>query len=616
MPGHYILKLNNRCNMNCLFCADSKKTRELPDPNFDIVIENLNQNRKKFDSLIITGGEPTIYGRLFETIKYAKDICGYNRINLATNGLLLSYKNFINKLIENGVDSFQISYFALDRKKYDAVSGVRNSFEYVNKGIRNVIKKNKEVRINLVINKLNYRDLPDIVEHLIRLDVNSITFAFMNPAGESVRNGKSILAIPFREIMPFIKMSFDNVTKLGYDNLYIENFPPCIAKDYIEKISDLYKPEENKDYYNSSKDKLGQCKECFYQSICSGIWTAYLKQFGGGEIKPVQLRKITKDNKNIFKKEFGWDIPRSFRWVFEMAGIELGIKKASILYLEKKEIPHFIRKFKERGYDYEISEFSYLIKDELIQRVNSSTREGNHSLYISKDRKICQRLKYLDYYHQFKIKEPKGTSSREAFFEIGGILGYPKCCSQFLLSCHDDNRYENIFGESGRQYQDDTIYKILALKNSPKVLYQLNNFSNSYPRYFNFFVCRYDCSEALSIVNKLLDYIKSEYLSAYKNLLRDLKNPFIFFSACRIIYLINATKKEDKIHYSECFAQRELIRELGVQKKNKFKDMIDMFLCGNSFKINDNGIFVYKDNNFTQLIKKRNWYDGVFIEFN
>lgn len=290
MTGHYILKLNNQCNMNCLFCADPKRIRQLPDNDFNEIIYRIKKNRIRFESLIITGGEPTIYKRLFSVLEYAKSICRYRWISLVTNGILLSYDKFIDRLIKSGVDSFQISYFALDEEKQNAIARTKGTFERINKGIKNAVKRNKEVRINLVINKLNYSDLPEIVEHLIKLKVSSITLVFMNPCGTSVIDNKSVLAIPYGVIMPFIKISFDKAKKNNFDKLYIENFPLCIGKDYMENISDLRKPKENEDYYNSSKVKPSRCSECIYYDRCDGIWRAHLEQFGDTELIPIKSK--------------------------------------------------------------------------------------------------------------------------------------------------------------------------------------------------------------------------------------------------------------------------------------------------------------------------------------
>lgn len=375
MTGHYILKLNNKCNMNCLFCADSSKTRHLPDNELNSILSGLKENRKRFDSLIITGGEPTIYSKLFKVLGYAKGICRYKSICLVTNGILLSYPTFLNKLIESGADSFQISYFALDKEKHDALSRTRNTFDYVNKGIKNAVKSGKEVRINVVINKLNYEYLPEIAEHLINLKVNSITLAFMNPIGESVKNGKSILAVPFNVVMPFVKLSFGKARELGFDNLFIENFPLCIARDYMDRISDLKKPEENRDYYNSGKAKTKECSECSYNENCDGIWQGYLKQFGNKEIKPIK------------KDRAGADTP-----IEKTGGIMLGKKCSNFCF--------FCHSLKYQSDDKDKTDEKGVIEDLMGYRKKGYTRleiSGNDPIEYEGLRRIVDLSKKLGF---------------------------------------------------------------------------------------------------------------------------------------------------------------------------------------------------------------------------
>ena len=45
-------------------------------------------------------------------------------------------------------------------------------------------------------------------------------------------------------------------------------------------------PEENKDYYNTSKIKPKLCFSCSEFKFCEGIWNAYFEQIGDNELKP------------------------------------------------------------------------------------------------------------------------------------------------------------------------------------------------------------------------------------------------------------------------------------------------------------------------------------------
>lgn len=299
MSGHYIVEINYKCNANCCFCANSKGYRSQPDLNYDKLIQDLKENRKKFDSLIISGGEPTIYPHILKYIKYAKNVCRYKRIAIATNGFMLFYDDFVDELIKSGVDSFQVPFQTTDKKVYNKITGVKGSYEYVTNGIKNIKDREKYVNNSTVLHKLNYESIQETVAFLINMGVDYIQLAFMNPIGSSVINGKSVMAVTYTELMPYIKSAFKKAEEMNFNNLFIENIPICVAEEFINKISDLRKPEENKDYYNACKTKPEKCKKCFYFNICDGVWEEYLKQFGDQEIRPVEKETPKIENKNL-----------------------------------------------------------------------------------------------------------------------------------------------------------------------------------------------------------------------------------------------------------------------------------------------------------------------------
>lgn len=320
-----------------------------------------------------------------------------------------------------------------------------------------------------------------------------------------------------------------------------------------------------------------------------------------GSYSPKNAGAISEEIEQIFN-----------RYSFEIVGLELGIKKASILPLNKQEIPLYIEELKKRGYHYEISDFYFSPRDGIIREGGTPSEEMDYSVYISKDKRLCHRLKQLDYSHQKKGKKD-GKDSKDTFFEMGAVLGYPRCCSEFILSCHDNGQYDSL--PPAGQYQDETNYAILALKNSNKVLYQLNNFHMGYPKLFNFFVCKYDCKNALDIANKLLGHINQKSPSEYRKLLEYLKTPIIFFSVDRVIHLLNPFKIGDKFSYSGCFCREDIMKYVNKNKVNQFIKGVNAFSEGDSFKMGDERIIIYKCGKVIHTLKKENKYDGIFIEF-
>jgi len=278
---NYIVKLNNQCNANCIFCADSREARQTTDPGYRSLVTELLHKRKTHESIIITGGEPTIYPHLIEYIKEVKWL-GYRRITIATNGLMLAYKDFTKKLISLGVTDYQISFQTTLEKDYFSITGIKKAYELVVDGMRNVKNDGGRIMINLVPHQINYKHLAEIVDFLIDFGVDKIQLSFMNPIDSSAALGKSRLAVSYEQLMPFVDRAIAVAKKKSFTEVYIENIPLCVAREYVDKISDLNKP--NKEYYNAHKAKPDFCKKCKDFEICDGTWDAYLTQFGHEEL--------------------------------------------------------------------------------------------------------------------------------------------------------------------------------------------------------------------------------------------------------------------------------------------------------------------------------------------
>jgi MoaA/NifB/PqqE/SkfB family radical SAM enzyme len=281
MEGNYIVKISNGCNANCIFCADSHEIRSADSPDFESLLQQLKENRQKFDSIIITGGEPTIHPRLIEYLEHVRD-CKFRSVMIATNGFRLKYLDFTRKLHQLGVTGYQISFQTTDAKEYYSITGIKDALSLVDMALLNVRQLHQRVNINTCVHKLNYRKLPEIALHLDQY-ADYIQFAFMNPVGSSVIGGKSFVAVSFSDALPYLREAVASSQKV-----HIENIPICVIPDMMSRISDLRKPEANKAYYNNCKRKPDRCAGCKHFEACDGAYEAYLKQFGERELEPIK----------------------------------------------------------------------------------------------------------------------------------------------------------------------------------------------------------------------------------------------------------------------------------------------------------------------------------------
>ncbi|MCX5681905.1 MAG: radical SAM/SPASM domain-containing protein [Candidatus Omnitrophica bacterium] len=83
-------------------------------------------------------GEPTLYPRLFEVIRYAKEK-GVIDVNMHTNGTRLS-PDFSRQLIESGLDRLIISLDSADKERYEKIR-VGAKFEKVYAAVEDLIRQ-------------------------------------------------------------------------------------------------------------------------------------------------------------------------------------------------------------------------------------------------------------------------------------------------------------------------------------------------------------------------------------------------------------------------------------------------------------------------------------------
>jgi MoaA/NifB/PqqE/SkfB family radical SAM enzyme len=84
--------VTHKCNLDCSYCTQKEPdvfSDELPTRE---TIQLLRRIRKETDSIVITGGEPTLRADIQELVEAARFECKYRSLLLITNGTLLDRK--------------------------------------------------------------------------------------------------------------------------------------------------------------------------------------------------------------------------------------------------------------------------------------------------------------------------------------------------------------------------------------------------------------------------------------------------------------------------------------------------------------------------------------------
>ncbi len=309
------IKFGYSCNNNCIHCviADHRERLRKEGKPIDRTTEEIKKHLKEAkelgaSSVVFTGGEVTVRNDFLELLKFARSL-GLG-VGLQTNGRRFCDKNFAKNTLKIAPDMhFEIAIHSSKKENHDKITRVEGSFDQTIKGIKNLINLGtKKLNFKVVISRLNFRNLPKIVELAKNFGLKRVDIAFPHGMGNALKYWFKIVP-RYSEIKDFVikalKIGEENGVKVTY-----EAIPFCFLKGYENSASELHyliqylqgkttllkqigDPEMDwqKDRIRI-KSKAKQCSNCKFFNICEGIWREYIELYGGEELNPIEGNKI------------------------------------------------------------------------------------------------------------------------------------------------------------------------------------------------------------------------------------------------------------------------------------------------------------------------------------
>lgn len=294
----YELMFGYSCNNDCIHCFQGGKKEQEDLTTFEVkrIIDTIDSNR----GIIFTGGEPTVRSDLFEILEYAKN--ENRQLAIYTNGQRFEDEEFLNNILSY-VDLIFLAFHSVNLEMHDYITRTPNSGEKTFQGLRNLKDSKALIITNTVINRINYKYLVDILDHIHSvLPEAGLSLTFTDPKGYAY---STKITPRYSEVKPHL---LEALAK--YSNLLRTHYiPRCHLYPYQDKVLNwdrshghVYRP--GIDYINSweeidygkveknSKIKSIFCKECIFDDICEGVWREY------GELYKdfhTDLRPIKKD---------------------------------------------------------------------------------------------------------------------------------------------------------------------------------------------------------------------------------------------------------------------------------------------------------------------------------
>ncbi len=289
------LKVGFDCNNKCHFCVQGKKRYKYPPKSLEELKNILEENRKNIDSVVFTGGEPTMHKNFLDLVRIAKDL-DYKKIQIQTNGRMFSSMKFSEAVAEAGANEFSPGIHGPTPEIHDWLTQAPGAFKQAIRGVQNMKKLGVPVVVNSVLVRPNYRHLPQTARLMVALGVAQFQFAFVHALGTAAEQFQAM--VPRKSLCePYVKRGID-IGIHGGVNVMTEAIPYCFMEGYEQFVAERIIPrtriidaavvvEDYTDYrWNEGKTKGPQCAECAYNDECEGPWKEYPEFFGWDEFKP------------------------------------------------------------------------------------------------------------------------------------------------------------------------------------------------------------------------------------------------------------------------------------------------------------------------------------------
>lgn len=171
-PYRMDLAVTYRCNNNCDHCYNSRPRQgpELSTGQWKNILDRLWEIG--IPHIVFTGGEPTLRPDLPELIAYAERNGQITGIN--TNGRRLKDPQFVNALLDAGLDHVQITLESHDPSIHDRMVRAGGAWQDTVAGLKNVLASKLYVMTNTTLLRHNAPSLAETLDFLADTGVPTV----------------------------------------------------------------------------------------------------------------------------------------------------------------------------------------------------------------------------------------------------------------------------------------------------------------------------------------------------------------------------------------------------------------------------------------------------------
>lgn len=235
--------ITNQCNLSCSHCyinagPDVQRREELSLDEAKDFLDDLAGMR--IPLLMFSGGEPLVRRDFWELAAYARS--KGLKTALSSNGTLITRK-VAERIKEAGIEYVGVSLDSANEKTHDAIRGQPGSFIRSVRALKNCVEIGLKCGIRVTATKDNYREIPDLIDLSIQLNVPRFCLYWLVPSGRGRKlfNEKKLEK---GEVMRLLDALYTRAKKLGPEKIEILTVDAPQDGIYVlNKLSEENSPE-------------------------------------------------------------------------------------------------------------------------------------------------------------------------------------------------------------------------------------------------------------------------------------------------------------------------------------------------------------------------------------
>jgi MoaA/NifB/PqqE/SkfB family radical SAM enzyme len=281
-----------RCNNRCVGCFSVQD--DGPRMATSEVFAHLRFGRAQgADALWLGGGDPTLRRDLEAIVREARRL-GYTRVKLQTNGMMLAYPEYVDRLVAAGLTEVNFAIKGASAQEHDRWTRTPGCHALLLKGIAEARARGLPLEGDILVYRSNAPALPEMVRFYAALGIPHFNLWLLAAEPADPESGAEVPRIS--DIVPFLTAAMD----LGVATVTSLHTPPCtvppghhaclffapdLALVVVNPGGHRFRLEESPIEGGVFLDRCGRCR---MRARCGGLRRTYLERYGDGEFQPIE----------------------------------------------------------------------------------------------------------------------------------------------------------------------------------------------------------------------------------------------------------------------------------------------------------------------------------------